>query len=65
MFANIGTNHLDIGAKNVKAVKTSLDEHKIWLAAEDVGGLHGRRISFNVASGKTIVKQYNGDIKEL
>ncbi len=65
MFANLGTNHLDIGGKNVRAVKTALAEYKIRLAAEDVGGLHGRRISFNVASGKTIVRHHNGEVKEL
>jgi chemotaxis protein CheD len=65
MFANLGINHLDIGAKNVKAVKTALDEHKIRLAGEDVGGVHGRRVTFDVASGRTIVRQHNGAIKEL
>ena len=65
MFANLGTNHLDIGAKNVKAVKTALDEHKIRLLGEDVGGVHGRRITFDVFSGRTIVKQHNGEIREL
>jgi len=65
MFANLGTNHLDIGAKNVRAVKTALDKHKIRLAGEDVGGVHGRRITFDVASGRTIVRQHNGEIKEI
>ena len=31
MFANFSANSLDIGAKNVKAVKAALDEHKIRL----------------------------------
>jgi chemotaxis protein CheD len=65
MFSTLGTNYLDIGAKNIKAVKTALDEYNIRLAGEDVGGLHGRKISFNVDSGRTIVRQYNGDIREL
>ncbi len=65
MFVDIGTNHLDIGAKNVKAVKAALFEHKIRLAGEDVGGLQGRRISFNVASGVTVVRRFNGEIKEI
>jgi len=65
MFANLKVDSLDIGAKNVKAVRASLVEHKIRLVGEDVGGLHGRRVSFNVASGVTIVRRYTGEIKEL
>ncbi len=65
MFANLGPNHLDIGGKNIRAVKTALAEHRIRLAAEDVGGFMGRRISFNVASGKTVVRHHNGEVKEL
>jgi chemotaxis protein CheD len=65
MFANLGTNHLDIGAKNIMAVKTALDEHKISLLGEDVGGLHGRRVSFNVVSGITVVRSFNGEIKKI
>jgi chemotaxis protein CheD len=65
MFANLSTNHLDIGAKNVKAVKSALEEHRIRLAGEDVGGVHGRRVTFDVASGRTIVRQHNGRIREL
>lgn len=65
MFANLGANHLDIGGKNVKAVKAALVEQEIRLTGEDVGGLHGRRISFNVNSGVTIVRRFNGEIREL
>jgi chemotaxis protein CheD len=65
MFANLGTNHLDIGAKNIKAVKTALDEYRISLIGEDVGGLHGRKVSFNVVSGITVVRSFNGEIKKI
>jgi chemotaxis protein CheD len=65
MFASIGTNGLDIGAKNIKAVKAALSQHNIWLAGEDVGGLQGRRINFNVNSGSTLVKHFNGEIIKL
>ena len=65
MFANFSANRLDIGAKNVKAVKASLTEHKIRLEGEDVGGVHGRRISFNIASGLAIVRCHNGKMKQL
>jgi len=65
MFANTTANGLDIGAKNVRAVREALGEHKIRLIGEDVGGTHGRRINFNLASGVTIVRLHNGEIKRL
>lgn len=65
MFANSGANGLDIGAKNVKATKEVLEQHRIRLIGEDVGGSHGRRITFNLASGITIVRLHNGEIRKL
>lgn len=65
MFANTSATGLDIGAKNIKAVREALLEHKIRLIGEDVGGSHGRRISFNLASGVTIIKLHNGEIRKL
>jgi chemotaxis protein CheD len=65
MFSNLGPNHLDIGAKNVKAVKNALEVYRIRLTGEDVGGLHGRRVSFNVSSGETFVRTFNGGVKAI
>ena len=65
MFANTGANGLDIGTKNVQAVRNALTQHKIRLVGEDVGGSHGRRVTFNVASGITIVRLHNGEIKKI
>jgi chemotaxis protein CheD len=65
MFANTCATSLDIGAKNVKAVKSALTEHRIRLVDEDVGGSHGRRITFDVASSVTTIRLYNGEIKKL
>ena len=42
MFANFSGNILDIGGKNVRAVKLAL--RSIRLTGEDVGGVHGRKI---------------------
>ncbi|MCX8151003.1 MAG: chemotaxis protein CheD [Candidatus Bathyarchaeota archaeon] len=63
MFPNM--NALNIGAKNVEAVKEALAQHKIRLIAEDVGGSHGRRISFEVETGNVTVKVFNGETIEL
>lgn len=65
MFANTSANNLDIGAKNVRATKAALTQHKIRLVGEDVGGCHGRRIRFNVDSGITLIRLHNGEINKL
>ncbi len=65
MFAKTTTNCLDVGAKNIAAVKSALAEHKIRLVGEDVGGVHGRRIRFDVASGQITVKLHTGETKKL
>ncbi len=58
-------NALNIGAKNVDAVKVALAQHKIGLVAEDVGGTSGRRITFNIATGVATIKQINGVMKKI
>lgn len=65
MFASTLANGLDIGAKNIRATKEALERHRIRLISEDVGGSHGRRISFNLASGIIIVRLHNGEIRKL
>jgi chemotaxis protein CheD len=65
MFVNTHATGLDIGAKNTKAVHQALAEYKVRLISEDVGGSHGRRISFNLASGVIVVKLHNGETKKL
>jgi chemotaxis protein CheD len=65
MFANTTANGLDIGAKNIRATKEVLEQHRIRLIGEDVGGSHGRRIAFNLVSGVTVVRLHNGEIRKL
>ncbi len=45
-----------IGYKNVKKVKEKLKELKIPLVGEDTGGDHGRRIEFDLETGKVRVR---------
>jgi chemotaxis protein CheD len=54
-----------IGTKNVEAVKTSLNENRIRLVAEDVGGSYGRRIAFNLRNGSVVIRMASGEIKKL
>jgi chemotaxis protein CheD len=63
MFPTI--NALNIGNKNITAVKAALEKNKIRLLAEDVGGSCGRRITFNVATGVAMVKRFNGEVTKL
>lgn len=63
MFPN--SNALDIGSKNIQAVRNALATHKVRLIAEDVGGNHGRRVNFNITTGITTVKRFNGEFKKL
>lgn len=63
MFPNM--NALNIGLKNIEAVKAALADHKIRLIAEDVGGSHGRRITFDIATGIATVKCFNGGVTKL
>ena len=63
MFPNM--NALNIGEKNIQAVKASLAEHRVRLLAEDVGGTHGRRITFNITTGTATVRQFNGETTKL
>jgi chemotaxis protein CheD len=63
MFPNM--NALNIGLKNIEAVKNALAASKIMLLGEDVGGSHGRRITFDIATGVATVRRFNGAVTKL
>ena len=65
IFKFENNNGPHIGAKNIAAVKTSLETNKIRLVAEDVGGFCGRRINFSIRSGVVSIRRSNGEIKHL
>ncbi len=65
MFPNLNSNTMNIGVKNVQAVKESLAEHGIKLLSEDVTGTCGRKVSFNIATGEVFVRNGNGDEKKI
>jgi len=50
MFEMSGVNHLtvDVGARNVKAVKNHLSEENIPIVADDTGENYGRTVSFDL-----------------
>jgi len=47
---------IDVGNKNVAAVKASLKTEGIPITAYDTGGFHGRSVWFWVKSGKVMVR---------
>jgi chemotaxis protein CheD len=61
MFYDQKIRAVNVGSRNVEAVKKSLACHDIPLVASDVGGFHGRRVSFNVFTGIMVVKSFNGE----
>lgn len=64
MFS-FGTNTMNIGKRNVEAVKQKLKEMNIPLLASDTGSNYGRTIEFNIATGVMSVKSAFNGIKEI
>ena len=65
MFSDIKGNTMDIGARNITAVKKKLKEERIKIVGEDLGGSNGRTVRFDLISGKVLVKTVRGTDKEL
>ena len=56
IFANVKEGSLmDIGFRNLAAVKQALDDNNLRLQGENTGGSHGRSLLLYVASGLTRV----------
>jgi chemotaxis protein CheD len=62
---NIGGNTINIGERNVEAVKKKLNELNIPIIASDTGANYGRTIEFNIATGVMVVKSAFQGIKEI
>lgn len=58
-------SRLDIGARNIEAVREALRRHDLRLAAEDVGGTWGRTLSLNVGTGRLVVSTAGRGEQEL
>ena len=55
----------NIGERNLLAVRKSLNELKIPILAEEVGGEKGRTIEFYPQTGKVLIYKSNGEVKEI
>lgn len=56
---------LDIGARNIEAVRAALVAASIGLVAEDVGGTFGRTLQLFVGSGRLLVSTVGRGEREL
>lgn len=54
---------IQIGERNVRAVKHRLSSHGIPVIAEDTGGRNGRSILFNVETSQMIIKTGGGELQ--
>ncbi len=59
------SERLDVGKRNIEAVKRLLAESRLKLVAEDVGGGSGRTVTLNTSTGDVSVKQVGGVEKHL
>lgn len=65
MFAFFG-NNLNIGERNIKAVKEALQAKRIRITGEVVGGNVGRSVMYNPSGhGKVSIKQADGTCQEI
>jgi len=58
-------SHLDIGQRNIEAIKVTLDQEKLRVCGSDVGGGFGRSIQFYLDTGRIVVKAVSGRVIEL
>jgi chemotaxis protein CheD len=54
--ANVLRDNMQTGVRNTKAVVNHLVEHKIFIAALDVGGIHCRTAKFQSRTGELTVR---------
>jgi chemotaxis protein CheD len=54
---------LAMGERNVLAVREALELARVPIAAQDVGGEHGRTVLFDTRDGRVVVKSVRqGDV---
>jgi chemotaxis protein CheD len=56
---------LNIGERNIEAVRETLKALKIKIVAEDVGGTRGRTMMLDTVSGRVVLKMLGSQVKEI
>ena len=49
-----------VGARNIEAARAALQDARVPLIGEDVGGMAGRTVTLDVATGRFLVKTVRG-----
>jgi len=65
MFKDVSSSMKDIGLKNADAVKCSLEEGRIKVVGEDVGGSQGRTVDLDTSTGRLHIKTIHGMTKYI
>lgn len=59
------THRLDIGARNVEAIRAALQGARLTVTAADTGGNHGRTMSLYIRTGRVVVGTAGRGEREL
>ncbi len=51
-----GSDAMMVGQKNILVAREILEEYRIRIVAEDIGGQNGRKIQFDLERGKVLMK---------
>lgn len=66
MFSGLDKSFvLDMGKRNIDAVRETLRELRIRIAAEDVGGNNGRTMMLYTATGRVVIRTLGTQLKEI
>lgn len=56
---------LEVGSRNIRAVRHALDLLRVPIVAEDVGGGVGRSVAFRIIDGRLRVRHTCGPVRDL
>ena len=62
MFPKLSKSVLKIGQENVSVIQKKIKQLGIRLSAKDVGGEMGRKIRFELSTGRVIVQKLKGEV---
>jgi chemotaxis protein CheD len=65
--ANIldNSNYFRIGQKNITALRKIFWRNNVLIDGEDIGGDNNRTIQMDISTGKVVVKNSSGILREL
>jgi chemotaxis protein CheD len=60
-----GYSQLDIGQRNIEAVKAALKGENVPIVGTEIGGNFGRSVHFYLDSGRILIKSVSGSVTDL